>query len=47
MFNPPESAYHQAALRMRAAFEAVRAAKIRSHATGHARHYFADASSYK
>ena len=26
MFNPPESAYHQAALRMRAAFEAVRAA---------------------
>ena len=31
---------------MRAAFEAVRAAKIRSHATGHARHHFADAGSY-
>jgi hypothetical protein len=47
-FNPPGSAYHQAALRMRAAFEAVRAAKIRSHATGHARHHFAetDAGSY-
>ena len=27
-FNPPGSAYHQVALRMRAAFEAVRAAKI-------------------
>ena len=45
-FNPPGSAYHQVALRMRAAFEAVRATKIRSHATGHARHYFADAGSY-
>ena len=31
---------------MRAAFEAVGAAKIRSHATGHARHHFADAGSY-
>ena len=27
-FNPPESAYHQAALRMQAAFEAVGAATI-------------------